>query len=73
MNTKNRTIMIILTAILALVAVAGIYLKNNKKEINNDIDLNKKTLVVYFSAQNHTKALAEKIAKKFKKNILVKI
>ena len=42
MNTKNRTIMIILTAILALVAIAGIYLKNNKKETNNDIDLNKK-------------------------------
>lgn len=69
MNTKNRTIMIILTAILALVAIAGIYLKNNKKETNNDIDLNKKTLVVYFSAQNHTKALAEKIAKKLNADI----
>ncbi len=31
-------------------------------EINNDKDTGSKTLVVYFSAQNHTKAVAEKIA-----------
>lgn len=32
-------------------------------ETNNDKDAGSKTLVVYFSAQNHTKTVAEKIAK----------
>ncbi len=63
MNTKNRTIMIILMAILMIVALIGLRLKNDKSE-NTNVKATGKTLVVYFSAQNHTKSLAEKIAKK---------
>ena len=63
MNTKNRTIMIILMAILMIVALIGLRLKNDKSE-NTNVKATGKTLVVYFSAQNHTKNLAEKIAKK---------
>ena len=62
MNTKSKTIMTILMAILIILALIGIRLKNDKKE-SSDIKATGKTLVVYFSAQNHTKALAEKIAK----------
>lgn len=61
MNTKNRTIMIILMAILMIVALIGLRLKNDKSE-NTNVKATGKTLVVYFSAQNHTKNLAEKIA-----------
>lgn len=63
MNTRNRIIMIILSAVMAIVAVIGVRLKNNENEISEDV-LSGKTLVVYFSAQNHTKNLAERIAKK---------
>lgn len=63
MNTRNRIIMIILSAVMAIVAVIGVRLKNNENEISEDV-LSGKTLVVYFSAQNHIKNLAERIAKK---------
>ena len=36
---------------------------------NNTVTNNKKTLVVYFSAQNHTKTVAEKIAKNLNADI----
>ena len=62
MNTRNRIIMIILSAVMAIVAVIGVRLKNNENEISEDV-LSGKTLVVYFSAQNHIKNLAERIAK----------
>ena len=68
MNTKNRIIMIILAAVMAIVAVIGVRLKSNKNDVNKDV-LSGKTLVVYFSAQNHTKNLAEKIAKKLDADI----
>ena len=50
-------------AILMIVALIGLRLKNDKSE-NTNVKATGKTLVVYFSAQNHTKNLAEKIAKK---------
>lgn len=50
MNTRNRIIMIILSAVMAIVAVIGVRLKNNENEISEDV-LSGKTLVVYFSAQ----------------------
>ena len=57
MNTRNRIIMIILSAVMAIVAVIGVRLKNNENEISEDV-LSGKTIVVYFSSQNHTKNLA---------------
>ena len=68
MNTKNKVIMTILAAVMAIVAVIGIRLKSNENKVNQDV-LSGKTLVVYFSAQNHTKNLAEQIAKKFDADI----
>lgn len=68
MNTKNKVIMIILTAVLLIVAVIGIRLKSNENKASGDV-LSGKTLVVYFSAQNHTKNLAEEIAKKLDADI----
>ena len=68
MNTKNKVIMIILTAVLLIVAVIGVRLKSNENEVDAKT-LSGKTLVVYFSAQNHTKSLAEKIAKKLNADI----
>lgn len=63
MNTKNNIIMIILMAVLMILALVSLKLKNNKNE-NDNLKVTGKTLVVYYSAQNHTKNLAEKIAKK---------
>lgn len=63
MNTKNNIIMIILMAVLMILALVSLKLKNNKNE-NDNLKVTGKTLVVYFSAQNHTKNLAEKVAKK---------
>ena len=68
MNTKNKVIMIILTAVLLIVAVIGVRLKSNENKASGDV-LSGKTLVVYFSAQNHTKNLAEEIAKKLDADI----
>ena len=63
MNTKNKTIMIILLAVLMLLAIVSLKLKNDKNE-NSNPKVTGKTLVVYYSAQSHTKKLAEKVAKK---------
>lgn len=63
MNTKNKTIMIILLAVLMLLAIISLKLKNDKNE-NSNLKVTGKTLVVYYSAQSHTKNLAEKVAKK---------
>lgn len=68
MNTKNRIIMIILAAVMTIVAVIGVRLKSNENKASGDV-LSGKTLVVYFSAQNHTKNLAEGIAKKLDADI----
>ncbi len=56
MNTKNNIIMIILLAVLMLLAIVSLKLKNDKNE-NSNLKVTGKTLVVYFSAQNHTKNL----------------
>ena len=63
MNTKSKTIMIILMAFLIILAIVSLKLKNGKNE-NSNLKVTGKTLVVYYSAQNHTKNLAEKVAKK---------
>lgn len=76
---KKLIIVIILVIIIIALGIAGYVATNNKENTNNVMSskeetsniLNepneekesKKILVVYFSAQNHTKSVAEKIAK----------
>lgn len=51
---------------------SNIYTENNIQndiDKNDDINKDKKILVVYYSAQNHTKAVAEKISEKLNADI----
>lgn len=56
---KKIIIGVILIVIISAFTLGGYYLLNNK---NNKTTLGKRVLVVYYSAQNHTRAVAKEIA-----------
>ena len=62
---KKVTIGIVVLVIIAILGIGGYVLLGNGNKISNSNDAKikgEKTLVVYFSAQSHTKAVAEKVA-----------
>ena len=60
---KKKVIIIILVIVLLILLLIGILLLKKNKINNYDVSIkNKKVLVVYYSAQNHTKNVALKIA-----------
>ena len=60
---KKKIIIVILVIVLLILLVIGILLFKKNKINNYDVSVkNKKVLVVYYSAQNHTKNVALKIA-----------
>ncbi len=65
MNKKVLTSIIVVIILIIIGILLSIILQNRKernKVLMEKLDENNKILVVYFSAQNHTKNVAEKIA-----------
>lgn len=70
MNKK----LIIISVLVLVLCIVAIILLSSKKDTNENLDQSNnvgsgKILVVYFSAQNHTKAIAEKIAQNLNADI----
>lgn len=60
----KKSIIIIISVLVILLGLGAYFLINNKdNKKQNKINSNDSVLVVYYSAQNHTKSVAEKIAK----------
>ena len=59
----KKKILIVLVVLVVAIGGVLVYLKLNKREENNTVKKDSKILVVYYSAQSHTKTVAESIAK----------
>ncbi len=71
-NCVNKKALIIAAIIATILITLPIILRNKNEESDiamNKLDDNNKVLVVYFSAQNHTKNVAEKVAKNLNADI----
>lgn len=80
MNKKVLTTLIIAIIVIIAIVLGVVVVNNNNTENNNVLAMNDnrndnmitkdgKILVVYYSAQNHTKTVAEKIAKNLNADI----
>lgn len=66
----NKKLFIALGVFLIVTIIGGVLYFSLNKDVEYDIDIdNKKILVVYYSAQSHTEAVAKKIAEKLDADI----